>query len=145
VKAMHYAKIFSQENNAILNNGIAAVFSNQKDTIYNSWYQDKIRKQDINNVFELFGFYNVYLQNQSENIINDAIKLYKTLAIDKSVNKYRRYICTASLVSLKNILSSSNHTQSLNLGSISKNINEAIKTIKVVETDEELITRYSEF
>lgn len=145
MKGLEYAKLYSAENNGSLDINIASVFSTQKDAKYDEWYAKKVGKHDINFLFELCGFYNIYLLNQSEQQISKAIDLYSSLAKDQSVNRYRRFICTASLVSLKNLLMSHQTNQGINTNLITKKIEEAIHDIKLIERDEELITRYSEF
>ena len=145
IKGLEYAKLFSEENNSSLDINIASIFSTQQDVKYNEWYAKKVGKHDINFLYELCGFYNIYLLNQQEQKINSAIEYYSSLALDQSVNRYRRFICTASLVSLKNLLMSHTSNKSINTNVLSKKIDESIHDIKVAERDEELITRYSEF
>ncbi len=143
--ALEYCTMLEKENLNVIDNKIAAVYAESRDAKYNEWYIGKIKKGNPYELFELCGYYNVYLLNQSEENKKKAIDLFSSLGKNQAMNKYNRYIGTASLFSFKNLLISQKAEQGINNDAIVKIIGEQIKSIKVVEKDNELIERYAEF
>ncbi len=144
-EALRLSKNFEKENTPYLIPKIAALYAESQDKAYYAWFIEKIAISNPYQMYELCSYFNLYLINQSDVTKKQSIELYKDIAKDADQNKYKRYIATASLFSLKNLLL----TQQLEEGKpheqIIDEISKAINSIKVVEKDRELIERYSEF
>jgi aminopeptidase N len=143
--AVEYCIMLEKENVISLDNKIAAIYAKSKDEKYNNWFTSKIKKGNPYLLFELCGYYNIYLLNQSNENISKGIGIYSTLGKNQNTNKYNRYIGTASLFSMKNMLISQKAENGKDNSEIIKLISAEIKSIKIQEKDSELIERYAEF
>ncbi len=143
--ALEYCTLLEKENAVALDNKIAAIYAQTADPKYNQWYTEKIKTGNPYALFELCGYYNIYLLSQSDSDMKKAVDIYANLGKSQNVNKYNRYIGTASLFSLKNMLISQKMEKGKDSSTMVKFISDQIKAIKVLEQDEELIERYSEF
>jgi aminopeptidase N len=143
--AVEYCIMLEKENVISLDNKIAAIYAKSKDEKYNNWFLSKIKKGNPYLLFELCGYYNIYLLNQSKENISKGIGIYSTLGKNQNTNKYNRYIGTASLFSMKNMLISQKAENGKDNSEIIKLISAEIKSIKIQEKDSELIERYAEF
>jgi aminopeptidase N len=143
--AIEYCTLLEKENVVTLDNKIAAIYAETSDPKYNAWYANKIKSGNPYALFELCGYYNIYLLSQSESDVKKAIELYASLGKNQNSNKYNRYIGTASLFSMKNMLIYQKMEKGKDSAVMVKLISDQIKAIKVMEKDEELIERYAEF
>ena len=145
VKTRIFCKNFEKENSAILDNKIAMIYSESSNAEDRAWFENKVASSNPYQMFELCSYYNIFLLNQDKALVNGAIKMYTNIGKNPENNKYKRYIGTASLFSLKNLMLTQKMEGGKNTDDTIKEISKAITSIKVAEKDSELLERYSEF
>ncbi|MBK8701974.1 MAG: alanyl aminopeptidase [Saprospiraceae bacterium] len=144
-KAAYICSELENENAPYLINKIAAIYAVNGNSVNNEWFVKKIQESNPYQMFELCGYYNMYLLERPNEFKKKAVQMYKEIGQNVYHNKYKRYIGTASLFSLKNLLIAQKLEEGKQTDAMIEEISKAITSIKATEKDNELIERYSEF
>jgi aminopeptidase N len=144
-KSMELCNKLESENNPRLDAKISSVYAKSSELKYNDWFVKKVKSTNPYQLFDICNNYNLFLLNKKSAQSKDAINLYKDIALNQTNNKYKRYIATASLFSLKNLFQAYKNEYGVDNDALIQDISKEIKQIKLNEKDEELIERYSEF
>lgn len=144
-KSLELCNQLESENNPRLDAKISSVYAKSNETKYNEWFIKKVQNTNPYQMFDICNNYNLFLLNKKSTQSREAINLYKGIALNQSNNKYKRYIATASLFSLKNLFQAYKNEYGVDNEALVQEISKEIRQIKLNEKDEELIERYSEF
>jgi aminopeptidase N len=136
-----YLNVYGSDKN--FEGEVAKIYAQSGNPEYNDWFMKILSKGNLYEKYETAGAYLPYLIKQSDDKINNAFSYFTKIAKNQSKNKYDRFIATATLAGLKQLIEA--QSSSANKEKMVTELDKTIKEIKIAETDPELLDRYSQF
>jgi len=143
--ALKYAKKLEQEQNEDVLYAISELYLRNPSEDHLPFFQATLERVEGYSAIDIFNSYAIASMALGEKTTKDAINRFYTIATNFEQSSYRRYSATKSLSTIKKEIMNKAEFDHKKAEQVAKNVEESLETIKKLEPNEWLKSRYNQF